>query len=178
MGIYGNDCLCHSLVESKSTPIPTTTTTTTPRYVLVRASFGGGRRRRPGGVAAAANRFQNPVTEGGEGAEYGVPVQLTGGGKKVAELVGTFNELTHRIMQLSASSSRLPFPFFRPCLPTLLALLSPKPSLLPSFSLTCRFPHSSTYFYLTSNNYPSFYYSSLFVSALHYIRIRIRIILL
>lgn len=86
--------------KSKSVPLlPTTTgTRTAPNYVIVRVSFD--------------SRGRAARTEGGGagGVPVPVPVRAVGtpeqpGGKMVAELVGAFNQLTHRMTMMKPSNS-------------------------------------------------------------------------
>lgn len=131
MGAYC--CLCHSLpyaVESKSI------TTTTPYNVLVRRVTFGGRRRGGPAAAAAARIHKTTLTAAEEEEEEDVaestaspaPVPEQPGGKMMAELVGAFNQLTHRIKLLSTSSSRLLFKTLKLAIPILQALpLAPPP---------------------------------------------------
>ncbi|KAL3505550.1 hypothetical protein ACH5RR_030932 [Cinchona calisaya] len=119
--------------KSKSTPfLLLLTPPPTPNYLLFRISFGGGRR----GGAAAVVRIRNRVVTSQEEEEEVVvgesaaaspaslpqPVPEQPGGKMVAELVGAFNQLTHRIKLLSTTSSHLLFKTLKLAIPILQAV--------------------------------------------------------
>lgn len=90
--------------KSKSVPLlPTTTgTRTAPNYVIVRVSFdsrGRAARTEGGGAGGVPVPVQVPVPV----RAVGTPEQP--GGKMVAELVGAFNQLTHRMTMMKPSNS-------------------------------------------------------------------------